>query len=266
MMIRSLLLEILVLGATPLAWGQVPPFGVLTGHGNDDRALRESLDQAWSVVNPSPAPKIEKTEIEPPHPTIGAVSEKPVEITPSKVIRRKSGPSTESSSESRDSSVAGTTTGASWIRTLGSLAGVVAMILFLAWGAKSVRNVGGGVMRARKTGLIEVMSRTSISAKQSICLVRVGSRMVLIGVTPERLQALDVITDADTVATLAGDAAKAERVGEDRAFMKRLENEGARYLGEGTSASPSKHSESANALRERLKSSVARLRKAAVSK
>lgn len=78
---------------------------------------------------------------------------------------------------------------------------VLVVVGLLAWGVKrwmpaSMRNVvaGGGVLR--------VIARQSISSKQSICLVRAGRRLVLLGVTPERISALSEITDGAEAAAL----------------------------------------------------------------
>lgn len=262
---RSILLALFC--ATPPTWGQMAPFSLHALRPvNDAPALRQSLDEAWSVVSPKPA--AENARVEAAGSTPGTALQGVAADTnvPPRVIRRKATTEAVGTTESNSPPAASPAIGGSWLRTLGSLAGVVAMILFLAWGAKSMRNVGGSNSRPRKAGLIEVISRTSISQKQSLCLVRIGSRMVLVGVTPERLQALDVITDPDLVTGLAGEAARTQRVTEDRAFTNRLEKEGARYLEIEATPSAAPSGESANALRDRLRNSVARLRQATAKK
>ena len=93
----------------------------------------------------------------------------------------------------------------SWIRTLGALAAVVGLIVFLSWGYRAMGAGQLGLLnRARRPGLIEIVSRTSLTPRQSICLVRVGNRMILVGQTADQLRTLDVIDDGDTVARLAG--------------------------------------------------------------
>lgn len=118
----------------------------------------------------------------------------------------------------------------SWVRSTASLAGVVALIVLLAWGYRTF--AGGGRLalagRARRPGLIEVISRTSLSARQSLCLVRVGPRLVLVGVSGDRLSALDVIDDADLTARLAGEQlSRNQSVG--GAFGKLLQTERGSY-------------------------------------
>lgn len=97
--------------------------------------------------------------------------------------------------------------GPSWTRTVAALAAVVALIALLAWGYRAFG--GGGVghaLRQRRPGIIQIISRAPISPRQSLCLVRVGPRLVLIGVSPDRMQSLDVIADAELTARLAGSA------------------------------------------------------------
>jgi len=115
-------------------------------------------------------------------------------------------------------------------RTLVALAGVVGLIILLAWG---YRAAAGGrlslLTKLRRPGLIEVVSKTSLSARQSLCLVRIGPRLVLIGQSPDHLRALDVIDDADLAAKLLGMAAR-ERAGSSQAeFRDCLEREGKGY-------------------------------------
>jgi flagellar biogenesis protein FliO len=49
---------------------------------------------------------------------------------------------------------------------------------------------------------IRVLSRQYLSNKQSLCLARVGRRIVLLGITPERISILSEVTDADEVSEL----------------------------------------------------------------
>jgi len=57
----------------------------------------------------------------------------------------------------------------------------------------------------RPTGsVIKVLSRSYLSGKQCLCLVRVGEKLVLVGATPTHLSSLAVIDDAEDVARLLG--------------------------------------------------------------
>jgi flagellar biogenesis protein FliO len=120
--------------------------------------------------------------------------------------------------------------GRSWTRTVGALAGVVALIVFLAWG---YRALAGGALplstRPRRQGVIEIVSRAPLSARQSVCLVRVGPRLVLVGQSQDSLRALDVIDDADLVAQLAGRAAQKRADSSNAEFHGCLEREARAY-------------------------------------
>ena len=118
----------------------------------------------------------------------------------------------------------------SWARTAGALAGVTGLIVLLAWGYRAL--TGGGLAllgKARRPGLIEVISRTALSGRQALCLVRIGPRLVLIGQTHDTLRALDVIEDADLAAKLSGDAARRRADSSQTEFHGWLEREARSY-------------------------------------
>jgi len=125
--------------------------------------------------------------------------------------------------------------GASWVRTTGALAAVVALIVLLGWG---YRAVASGRLpfsaRTKRPGVIEIISRTALSPKHSLHLVRVGTRMVLVGMSNDALVALDVLDDAQTAARLAGEAACQRADGHTREFSDCLEREARGYDGHET--------------------------------
>ncbi|TWT44301.1 Flagellar biosynthesis protein, FliO [Phycisphaerae bacterium RAS1] len=137
--------------------------------------------------------------------------------------------------------------GGSWLRSFGSLLGVVALIVLLSWGyrvvalGRGVRLTSGG----RRAPLIEIVSRYTLSRKQTLCLVRVGPRLVLLAVG-EQVRTLDVISDPDLASTLLGQVALEpnERAGafqaalarEDKAYGAQEDNESdAHEIGADTS-------------------------------
>jgi flagellar biogenesis protein FliO len=153
-----------------------------------------------------------------------------------------------------------------WLRTFGSLAGVVLLILLLGWGYRVV--AGGSRMslaRSRRPELLQVLARTAVSARQSLCLVRVGPRIVLVGVAPDRLTALDVITDPATAAQLAGRAAQGDIQSHTADFEHCLDREARAY-----DAAPAASGEAGvaddsqvGAIRRTLQAAAARLRQSA---
>ena len=120
--------------------------------------------------------------------------------------------------------------GQSWTRTIGALAAVVGLIVFLGWGYRAL--AAGNLSlpgKLRRPGLIEIVSRTPLSARQSLCLVRIGPRLILVGQTQEALRPLDVIEDADLVARLAGRAAQEKAGSSNAEFHDCLERESREY-------------------------------------
>ncbi|RMF81313.1 MAG: hypothetical protein D6744_07280, partial [Planctomycetota bacterium] len=116
-----------------------------------------------------------------------------------------------------------------WWRSIGSLAAVVALIVLLAWGYRAAATSGWNIVgRPRRPGVVQVISRAALSPRQSICLVRVGPRMVLVGVTADHVRPLDVIDDAALVAQLAGDAFDENRR-QEHAFQETFQKETRRY-------------------------------------
>lgn len=88
---------------------------------------------------------------------------------------------------------------ASGLRLWLPLAFVLIVIGVLAWAARRMFPRMG---RAGGDGAITVLSRCVLSPKQSLCLVRLGRRIVLLGMTPDRINTLAEITDADEAALL----------------------------------------------------------------
>ena len=73
---------------------------------------------------------------------------------------------------------------------------VVVSVLFRRFNP-AARTLGRG-------GCMQVLLRTSISAKQSLCLVKVSNRLLLLGLSPNHIAALDTIDDPDDVAQIIG--------------------------------------------------------------
>lgn len=135
----------------------------------------------------------------------------------------------------RGEAAAPTTGAASWTRTVASLAAVVGLIVLLAWGYRAVSGGGLVLARPRQPGLIEVLSRAALAPRQSVCLLRVGPRLLLVGLSGDRLTALDAFVDADLAARLAGEAASARRDSRVAEFRRALDHEAGQY-GESDSA------------------------------
>ena len=79
------------------------------------------------------------------------------------------------------------------------------------------------------SGAIEVLSRTSLSGKQSLVLVRMGRRLLLLGVTGDEMNTLCVVEDPDQVATLVGEAAGGQPGSMTQMFARAFAEESQAY-------------------------------------
>ncbi|MGQ9649211.1 MAG: flagellar biosynthetic protein FliO [Phycisphaerae bacterium] len=107
-------------------------------------------------------------------------------------------------SESRDVSRGQHNAGLWSARDLWPLLSVLALIMVLAWIVKKCLSGRNSLI---SQGAVEVLSRTALSSKQSLVLVRMGRRLLLLGVTNEDINALCVVEDPDQVAMLVGEVA-----------------------------------------------------------
>jgi flagellar biogenesis protein FliO len=78
----------------------------------------------------------------------------------------------------------------------------VLALAFRKWSPNRSRPGGGRV--------IQVLSRHALSNKHSLCLVRIGEGLVLLGVTPERIATLIEIRDAEEVSRILGTTRSAQ--------------------------------------------------------
>ena len=128
--------------------------------------------------------------------------------------------------------------GQSWYaRGLIALAVVLGMIGAAAY---AVKRWGGRLRLAVGAGdkSLELVSRLSLSPKQSVCLVRVGPQMVLVGVTPDRLTALGTIDEPETVGELLASAEASRPDGTGGGFSGWFSRESERYEDMGVNAEP----------------------------
>jgi flagellar protein FliO/FliZ len=127
-----------------------------------------------------------------------------------------------------------------WYRTgLGALAVVLGLIATLYVFARrwlpSAR-IGGD------DGVMRVVGRTALSPRQSLALVRVGRRFVVVGVSPDRVDAVCDITDSDEVADLAAQSS-AKGLSGSSGFATWLNREAADYVQPDREAEPIGRSE-----------------------
>jgi len=88
-----------------------------------------------------------------------------------------------------------------WLSGFWPLFVVVAVIILMFWLA---RKYLPGVRRLGGSRTIKLLARTHLSPRQSIALVRVGRRLLVVGQSADRLSALDSISDPQEVSELLG--------------------------------------------------------------
>jgi len=89
----------------------------------------------------------------------------------------------------------------SWLSFVGPLAAVLGVMALVLWGA---RKFIPGMRRMGGSGVVRVLTRTHLSPRQSIVLVKVGARILVVGQTADQLSRLDAITDGEEVSQLLG--------------------------------------------------------------
>jgi flagellar protein FliO/FliZ len=76
-----------------------------------------------------------------------------------------------------------------WLQYLVSFALVIALLLGMLWFLKRLQDKRGLFQRPRQQ--LQVAESLSIGTRQKVLLLQVGSRQVLLGVTPQAIQVLD---------------------------------------------------------------------------
>ena len=98
--------------------------------------------------------------------------------------------------------------------------------------------IGGAAMFVKKympknrsifggSDVLRIVARTPIGTKQQLVLVKLGRRLVLLGVTPERINALNTVDDPNQVAMLMGEAASVQPTSMTQTFAAAMNRESA---------------------------------------
>lgn len=85
---------------------------------------------------------------------------------------------------------------------------------------------------AFNSDVLRIVSRTPVGPKQTLMLVKLGRRLLLLGVSPEQIQALTTVDDPDQVAVLLGEAASGRADSMTRAFETSIREESEAYVPE----------------------------------
>jgi flagellar biogenesis protein FliO len=97
------------------------------------------------------------------------------------------------------------------------LAAVLLVLGLLFW---AVKKYLPGMRRLGGSGTMKVMARTHLSPRQSIALVRVGRRLILIGQSADSLESLGSIDDAEEVSELLGQCESGKPQSATASFQK----------------------------------------------
>jgi flagellar biosynthetic protein FliO len=115
----------------------------------------------------------------------------------------------------------------SLLRDLWPLLAVLTLIAAAAYALKrfmpSRRLMGG-------SGVLQILAQTPVTSKQQLMLVKLGGRLVLLGVSPDRMNTLTMIDDPEQVARVLGEVAGTHPRSMNRAFVESMQEEADAYV------------------------------------
>ncbi len=77
--------------------------------------------------------------------------------------------------------------------------------------------------------VLRIVARTHVTPKQQLMLIKLGRRMVLLGVSPDRISTLSTVDDPEQVALLLGEVASSQANSASRAFVESMGEEADTY-------------------------------------
>jgi len=154
----------------------------------------------------------------------GAASESLNSLTEAE--KNKIIPGRQSKTGDSQISAGNTNQGMSPWRTFGSLLIVLALIIAVTYIFRRLALGGRGGLAPSG---VEVLARNSINPKQSLCLVKLGPRVLLLGLSPNQMTALHTIEDPDEVAEVVGGLEKNRPQSITNTFGKLLHRESQSY-------------------------------------
>ena len=147
-----------------------------------------------------------------------------------------------------------------WWQTLGALTLVLGLIFLARW---AIRRRSKGFRSARVPQVVEMISRTSVSPRHQVMLIRVGARLLVVGAGADSMNTLAEIDDPEQVSELLGAVEQAKVSSLSNTFAKALaawrgqtgqSDEGPGDDGAGSAPTPAGHA------LDRVKNLVERLR------
>lgn len=107
---------------------------------------------------------------------------------------------------------------------------VIALVFALAWAFRKIALRFGVV----PVGSLRVVGRAALSPKNQLVLVEVGKRLVLVGVSPDRVERITEITEPIEVAGLTGKLRVPEQADSSGSFDTLLSIEANQFKGLGS--------------------------------
>jgi flagellar biogenesis protein FliO len=120
-------------------------------------------------------------------------------------------------------------------RTTFSLLAVLALI---GGGAYLFRRFAWPAGKFRSSRGIDVLARSVINPRQTLCLIKFGQRLLLIGVSPNHMAALDTVENPDEIAHILAGLEKEGPHSISNTFGSLLRREAREYPGEESPAGP----------------------------
>jgi len=118
------------------------------------------------------------------------------------------------------------TSDSSALRVVGALGVVLGCIFIVRYAGKKFLGLQN---TASSGGAVQILSRTPVSPRQQLMLIQVGRRIVLVANCGAAMNALCEISDADEVASLAGQLQERRRTSATSAFLGTFGKAGAQY-------------------------------------
>ncbi|MHC4445594.1 MAG: flagellar biosynthetic protein FliO [Planctomycetota bacterium] len=112
------------------------------------------------------------------------------------------------------------------VRDMIPLLAVLALIFAAAW---VVKRFMPGQKLLSASGALQVITRTPLTSKQSLVLVKMGRQLLLLGVSADRITTLSVVDDPEQVAGIVGRAASGQPDSMTRSFADSLAGESEAY-------------------------------------
>lgn len=107
-----------------------------------------------------------------------------------------------------------------WVRTFGALALVIGLIFLARMGLR--RLTPGGATPTRLGGALQVLGRTTMGPRQSVVLMRVGQRILVVGESAGAMRTLAEVCEPEEVADLLAQVSRAQSTSATRAFEHML--------------------------------------------